>query len=134
MRQPISIIDRIVSVITYMTMGWGGVIYTIILYYKRKQLSWFARYNIFQSIFLSLLLFCIHHVSMILFKLLSLIPLINYLVAQISFFFNRPFIGEYSFIQTVVFGIIIYSVIMSAAGKYPRIYWVSRVIERTFTR
>lgn len=126
----ISIEERLVSAITYFTMGCGGVLYCIYAYFRKINLTYFVRYNIFQSIFLSLLYFCIALAIGLIMTFLSYIPGIKYIAAQLSFLFNEEILGDYSFVQIIVFGIILYASILSFFGRIPRIYWVSRIIDR----
>ena len=126
----ISIQERLVSAITYFTMGCGGVLYLIFAYFQKKQISKFLRFNILQSIFLSLLYFCIAMAIGLVMTFLSYIPGIKYIVSQISFWINRSIILDYSLIQIFVFGIVLYASIVSLLGRIPRIYWVSKIIDR----
>ena len=122
-------LDRFISALTYITAGWGGLIYTVIMYFAKKKISSFTKYNIFQSIFISALYFCIAMILGIILKILSYIPFLNYLVAQIAFTFNKPFFGNYSIIQGFMTGLIIYLTVLSAIGKIPRIYKISNIID-----
>ena len=123
------IFDRTVSVLSYLTAGWAGIIVCAVLYFRKKSPSHFLRYNVFQSIFLSLLFFVLALGLGLVFKFLSYIPFINYLVAQIVLFFNRPVVFDYSVIQTFIITLVIYLSAFSISGKYPRIYWISQIID-----
>ncbi len=125
----VSLFDRIVSVLTYLTAGWAGMIVCVIMYFRKRYPSHFLRYNVFQSIFISLLLFVLALGLGLICQFLSIIPFINYLAAQISFIFNRPIFFDYSIIQLFITVLVIYTVIFSALGKYPRIYWISKIID-----
>ena len=46
----VGIFDRLVSFLSYVTAGWGGMIALVILYIRKKNPSKFLRYNAFQSI------------------------------------------------------------------------------------
>ena len=126
----ISTVEKLLSAISYITMGWGGMIVVLLLYFCKKQMSRFLRYNIFQSIFVSLLFFCIAMLIGFIANILSYIPGINYLVAQISFLLNRPLLFGYSFIQTAALSIVLYMAIISLTGRLPRLYFVSKIIDR----
>jgi uncharacterized membrane protein len=128
--EQISFSDRLFSALSYLTAGWGGMIILVIMYFRQKHPSKFLRFNLFQSIFVSLLYFVLAMCLGLIFQVLSYIPFINYLVAQIAFLFNRPFFADYSIIQTFVTGLIFYMTIWSLLGKYPKIYWVSNIISR----
>lgn len=121
--------DRIFSTATYLTAGWAGMIILVILYFQKKSPSRFLRFNVFQSIFISLLFFVIAGGLDLILKLLSIIPFINYLAAQIAFLLSRPFIGPYSLIQAIMSGLIIYMSIFSICGKYPRVFGISKIID-----
>jgi len=129
-KRAVTISDKIVSAVTYITAGWGGLIYSVILYFAKKKMSYFVKFNIFQSIFISALYFCLAIALNIIMNILSFIPFLNYLVAQITFIFNRPIIGRYSIIQIAIIGLITYTTAFAILGKLPRIYWVSGIIER----
>lgn len=121
--------DKIVSALSYLTAGWAGMIVCVLMYFRKKTPSHFLRYNVFQSIFISLLYFILALGLGLLFQFLSYIPFINYLVAQISLFFNRPVFFNYSVIQTFTIGLVVYLSFFSICGKYPRVYWISKIID-----
>ena len=131
MRRTVSVgwFDRIISAISYLTAGWGGMIIFVIMYIRKKTPSRFLQFNVFQSIFISLLFFVISGSLEIIVKILSYIPFINYLTAQILFLFNRPFIGSYSLVQAILSGMLIYLTVFSVLGKYPKIPGISKIIE-----
>lgn len=128
---PVSIGDRIISVISYVTAGWVGLIYMVILYFVRKPASLFLRYNIFQSIFISFFYFLLCMIFGFISNILLQIPLINALVSWFILLFNRPIIFEYSAIQSFVMGLFIYMSVVALLGKMPRVYWVSKIIDKS---
>lgn len=131
MRDSIGIFDRIISFLSYITAGWGGMVVLVVMYFRKKTPSHFLRYNAMQSIFISLLYFIIAMGLGLILKFLSYIPFINYLVAQIAFFFNRPLLLDYSLIQLFTTCLIAYLAISSLLGIYPRVYWISKnIIDR----
>lgn len=130
MRDSIGIFDRIISFLSYITAGWGGMIVLVVMYFRKNTFP-FLRYNAMQSIFISLLYFIIAMGLGLILKFLSYIPFINYLVAQIAFFFNRPLLLDYSLIQLFTTCLIAYLAISSLLGIYPRVYWISKnIIDR----
>lgn len=130
-KTPVSIGDRIISVISYVTAGWVGLIYMVILYFMKKPSSLFLRYNVFQSIFISFFYFLLCMIFGFISNILLQIPLINALVSWFILLFNRPVIFEYSAIQSFVMGLFIYMSVMALMGKFPRVYWVSRIIDKS---
>ncbi len=128
---PASIGDRIISVASYVTAGWVGLIYMVILYFMKKPASLFLRYNIFQSIFISFFYFLLCMILGFVSNILLQIPLINALVSWFILLFNRPIIFEYSAIQSLVIGLFIYMSVVALLGKMPRVYWVSKIIDKS---
>lgn len=128
-RRSVGVIDRLVSFLTYITAGWFGMIYCIILFIGKKMPARFVRYNVFQSIFISLLYFVLSFGFGLILKFLSYIPFLNYLVASITFQFNRPVFFEYSLIQTFMICLTVYMAVFSLLGRRPRVFWVSRIID-----
>ena len=126
----INFAERVVSAISYLTMGWGGLLYLIIMALKKREATRYIKFNSFQSIFLSFVYFILAMLFGLIFKILSLIPYLNYLVAKISQMIHTNFILGYSIIQIIVFSVIIYTIVFSVLGKYPRIYWISKLIDR----
>ena len=123
-------IDKIVSAVSYITMGWGGLFYLIYMAFKRKPMTHFTRYNILQSIFVSFLYFILAFLFGALFNLLSYIPLINTLVAKLTLLLNSEFMFNYSIIQIVTIGIVVYMTLFALLGRYPRIYIISGLIDK----
>ena len=128
-RRSVGIVDRLVSFLSYVSAGWFGMIYCIVLFIGKKMPSMFVRYNVFQSIFISLLYFVLSFGFGLLLKFLSYIPFLNYIVATITFQFNRPVFFDYSFIQTFMIGLTIYMAVISILGRRPRVFWVSKIID-----
>lgn len=127
-------IERIVSSLSYITMGFVGFIYMLLGLFTRAQLRPFTQYHIFQSIFISIAFFLLNYICGFILGLLSYIPFINKLVAQITFFFNAPIFFAYSIIQIVVYGIIFYLAITSFMGIYSRIPFISDIIDQNTGR
>lgn len=121
----ISFPDRFVSCLSYITVGWIGLIYCIIRYIQKKPTSQFIRYNVFQAIFISLLYFVACMVLGFVFDLLMHIPFLGTLISWIYLFFNHSIIAEYSIIQIFICGLFLYMAVSSLFGRYPRVYWIS---------
>ena len=125
-----SLLDRILSVLTYLTLGFGGLFVLILYGIQKRRISNFLQFNIMQSIFLSLLYYAFSIVLGFLVNILSFIPFVKYLVAQISFLLNVSILFNYSILQLIPLGFMIYCVSFSLLGKKPIIYWVSKVVDR----
>ena len=127
-------IEKIVSGLSYLTMGFVGFIWLLLGIFTRSRLRGFTQYHIFQSIFISIAYFLLCMVCGFVLNILSFIPFINRLVAQITFFLNAPIFGNYSIIQAVLYTVIIYLAITAFTGKYSRIPYVSDIIDQNVGR
>lgn len=131
MREEPFMIEKIVASLSYLTMGMAGFIWLIIGLFTGARLKPFLQYHIFQSIFLSLAFVVISMFVGWISNFFSIIPLINKLVAQITFLLNVPLIFGYSLIQSVIYAFLIYLAVTSFMGKYSYIPWVSDIISQT---
>lgn len=134
MREMPNMVERIVASLSYLTMGMAGFIWLIVSLFTNAHLKPFLQYHIFQSIFISLGFTVLSLFIGFLSNILSFIPLINKLVAQIAFLLNMPMLFGYSLIQVVIYGLLIYLAGTSFLGKYSYIPWVSDVIGQNITR
>lgn len=128
------LIERIVAALSYLTMGMVGFVWLIIGLFTNARLKPFLQYHIFQSIFISLgfavLSILVGWVS----NLLSVIPFINKVVAQINFLLNMPLIFDYSLLQTAIYAFLAYLAITSFMGRFSYIPWVSDIIDQNISR
>ena len=127
-------IERIIAALTYLTMGMVGFIWLIIGLFTKARLRPFLQYHIFQSIFISLGCAVLSILIGRLSNIFSFIPIINQIVAQLTFWLNMPLIFEYSLIQTVIYIFLMYLAISSFVGKYSYIPWVSDIIDQNISR
>ncbi len=127
-------IERLVAGFSYLTMGMAGFIWLIISLFTKAGLKPFLQYHIFQSIFISLAFAVISIFVGWISNLLSFIPFINKLVAQITFLLNMPLIFDYSLIQSVIYILLIYLAVMAFAGKFSYIPWISDIIDQNVSR
>lgn len=123
-------IERIIAALTYLTMGMVGFIWLIIGLFTKARLKPFLQYHIFQSIFISLAFAVLSIFISWLSNILSFIPLINRLVAQITFLLNMPLIFDYSLLQSVIYIFIIYLAVTAFIGRFSYIPWVSDIIDQ----
>ena len=128
------LIERIIASLSYMTMGMVGFIWLIIGLFTKASLKPFLKYHIFQSIFISLGFAVLSKFVGWVSNILSFIPLINKLVAQINFLLNMPLIFDYSILQTVIYVFLIYLAVTSFAGKFSYIPWISDIIDKNVER
>lgn len=122
-------IERIVSALTYPTMGGIGFIWLLLGVFTQAKLRPFTAYHIYQSIFLAIAYVVVAILLGVITNILSVIPLINKLIAQISFWLNMPAIFGYSLIQACIYTVIIYLTVTAFMGKFSYLPWVSNIIK-----
>ena len=123
-------IERIIAPLSYLTMGLVGFVWLLIGLFTKAKLKPFLQYHIFQSIFISILFAVLSMLIGWLSNILSLIPIINRIVAQLTFLLNSPFILGYSLIQTLIYGFLFYLAITSFWGRYTYVIWISDIIDQ----
>lgn len=128
------LIERIVAALSYWTMGMVGFIWLIIGLFTKARLKPFLQYHIFQSIFISLGLAVLSIFVGFLSNILSVIPFINKIVAQINFLLNMPLIFDYSIMQAVIYVFLTYLAVTSLMGRFSYVPWVSDVIDQNISR
>ena len=128
------LIEKIISSTSYLTMGLTGFIWLILGLFTHARLKPFLQYHIFQSIFISLAFVVISIFVGWVSNILSFIPFINRLVAQITFLLNMPLLFDYSLIQIILYGFLIFLAVTSFMGRYSYIPWVSDIIDQNISR
>ncbi len=128
------LIERIIAALSYLTMGMVGFIWLIIGLFTQASLKPFLKFHIFQSIFISLGFTVLSMFVGWLSNILSFIPFVNKLVAQINFLLNMPLIFDYSILQTIIYVFIIYLAVTSFIGKFSYIPWISDIIDQNIER
>ena len=122
-------IERLIAALSYLTMGFVGFIWLLIALFTKNNLRSFIKYHIFQSIFIALAYFLLCQFIGLILNILSIIPIINQLVMQITLYLNMPLIFSFSLIQVAVYGVILFLTITSFQGKFSYIPWVSDIIK-----
>ena len=118
--------ERVISCLTYVTLGWAGVIVLVIQAITKKQPTQFVMYHILQSIFLCFGFYVVSELCNLLSILIARIPIIN----LIPVLLNMPIDVLYGFslIQAICYTVIIYLALTSLLGKYSFLPWVSNII------
>ncbi len=118
--------ECVISCLTYVTLGWAGIVILVIQAVTKKQPTQFVMYHILQSIFLCFGFYVVSELFGLLSILIARIPVIN----LIPVLLNMPLELLYglSFIQAVCYTVIIYLALTSLFGKYSFLPWVSNII------
>ncbi|MDD3437195.1 MAG: hypothetical protein PHC64_08605 [Candidatus Gastranaerophilales bacterium] len=121
--------EKIIAALTYITFGFAGFIWLLIGIFTKNNIRPYLKYHIFQSIFLSIAYFLLGAFLGLIMNILSVIPLVNQLVLQLTFYLNAPIIFGFSLIQTLVYAVILYLVVTSFQGQYSYLPWISEIIK-----
>jgi uncharacterized membrane protein len=127
-------IERIVSALSYITMGLAGFVWLILGLFAGATLRTFTQYHIFQSIFISILFVLLSMLLGFMGDFLSIIPFVNKIVATITFLLNMPVFIHFSVIQLFTCTLVIYCAVTSFFGRYTYIPWVSDIIDQNIGR
>lgn len=127
-----SLSERILSALTYFTMGTVGVIWLIVTTLRGNLPSRFGLYHIMQSIFVSLCYAIVNWIFWAVMDLLAHVPFLNGIIRQIIFLFNSPFIFGYSIMQCFLYGVLIYLIVFAFMGLYAYLPFFSDVIKAHF--
>lgn len=123
------LIEKIIAALSYITFGFVGFFWLLLGIFTKNSLRPYLKYHIFQSIFLSIAYFLLSAFIGLIMNILSIIPLVNQLVLQFTFYLNAPIILGFSLIQLVIYAIIIYLVVTSFQGQYSYLPWISEIIK-----
>ena len=123
------LIEKIIAALSYITFGFVGFVWMLIGIFTKNSLRSFLKYHIFQSIFISIAYFLLCQFLGLIMNILSLIPLVNQLVLQFTFYLNAPILFGFSLIQTIIYAIILYLVMTSIKGQYSYLPWISEIIK-----
>lgn len=121
--------EKLVSALSYLTMGFVGFIYLVIVILTKKNLKTFLKYHIFQSIFISIGYYLLTIFIGLVCNILLFIPLINKITTMILYYTTINIIFGCSIIGLFVYAVLFYLVITSFQGKYSYIPWVSDIIK-----
>ena len=123
------LIEKIIASLSYITMGFVGFIWLLIGIFTKSNLRPYLKYHVFQSIFISIAYFLSSALLGLILNILSLIPFVNQLVLQLTYYFNAPIIIGFSLIQLAVYAVIFYLVITCLQGKFSYLPFISEIIE-----
>ena len=122
-------IEKIIAALSYITFGFVGFIWLLIGIFTKNNLRAYLKYHIFQSIFISIAYFLLNAFLGLIMNILSLIPLVNQIVLQFTFYLNAPLLLGFSLIQLFIYMVIFYLVITSFQGQYSYLPWISDIIK-----
>ncbi len=125
--------DRIISLLAYFTFGIFSIIWIIFANMTKKTMSTFLSFNLYQAIFISVVLAVISYIYSIAINILSVVPFINNIARWFDVFFNQtPLYFTFTMSGLLVTILVVYLSIMSLLGKKAYIPVVSDIISSNF--
>ncbi len=119
----ITLLEKIISVLSYFSMGIIGLLWIIFAYVCKRNLKYFLMYNISQSMIISIILAIIKLCFSTILSLLSFIPFLNFITAVINFVISLKIIRFYpsgisfTLFELFVFILLIYIVTGVILGR-----------------
>ena len=116
-------LEKIISVLSYFSMGIIGLLWIIFAYVCKRNLKYFLMYNISQSMIISIILAIIKLCFSTILSLLSFIPFLNFITAVINFVISLKIIRFYpsgisfTLFELFVFILLIYIVTGVILGR-----------------
>ena len=132
-KQYIDMPDRVLSCLSYLTSGMAGFIWLIVAHLRGKSLSSFARYHIFQSILLSVIIYLVSILLNILASIVQIIPFFGALVMNIVYYlvqYPLPLTGGQSLIGLALIILYGYLAFFAFTGRYGRVPYVSDMVKQ----
>lgn len=124
-----AVIEKLIASLSYITMGFIGFLWLMLALVTKNNLKPYLKYHIFQSIFISIAYFLVSAFLGLIMNILSVIPVVNQLVLQFTFYLNAPIFFGISLIQAVVYAIIFYLVFTCCQGQFSYLPWISDIIK-----
>ena len=106
--------EKIVSVLSYVTMGIIGLIWIIIAHFMNRKIKYFLLYNIVQSMIISIILAIFKLLTDILLLLVSKIHFLDFLAAIVNLLISVKIVRfqtiglSFSLIELLVFLLLVY--------------------------
>ena len=125
--------DRIISVLAYFTFGIFSIIWIVFANMTRKTMSSFLVFNLYQAVFIAVVLAVISLVYSIAVNLLSVIPFIGNFSRWFDIILNQtPMYFTFTITGFFVTLLVIYLSVLSLLGRKPYIPFVSDIIASNF--
>lgn len=126
----ISTKDKVISVLSYFTFGLFALIWLVYVNVAQKSMTKFLMFNIYQSIFLSVLLCIMSYIYSIAINLMSVIPVIGKIAIAFNVFFNAtPIYSTFTISGFLVVCLAGYLSFLAIMGKKSFIPYISKIVE-----
>lgn len=116
-------IEKIISILSYITMGIIGLVWVIIAFVNKKSLRYFLMYNVSQSMVIAIILAIIKLLLDLIIPILWIIPIISYIATFLNFLVSVKvvtlhFLGvSFTIFELFVFLLLTYIILGVIAGR-----------------
>jgi len=129
----VSFVDRIVSSLAYFTFGTFSIVWIIYVNVAKKRMSPYLSFNLYQAIFVSLILAVLAYIFEILCECTVAVPYVGALLEKINLFVNHtPIFYTFTLTGFLVTLLVFYLIFLCLIGKRPFIPFISDVIKENF--
>lgn len=129
----VNLLDRIISVLCYFTFGFFSVIWLIFANVAKKKITPYLAFNIYQAIFISIILAIISLLYSIALNFLSVIPVVGKAFVWFDLFFNKtPLYFTFTISGLLITLLISYFSLICLSGRRPHIPVVSDIVKANF--
>ena len=128
-----SLTDRIISILSYYTFGIFSLIWIVFANVTKRRITPYLMFNLYQAIFVSVLLAVISLLYSIAINFISVIPFIGKLAVWFDTFFNtNPLFFSFTLSGLLTTLLVLYLSLPCLIGKRPYIPFVSDIIKTNF--
>lgn len=124
-----TILEKGIACGSYITFGFVGFAWLLVALITKNSLRPFLKYHVFQSVFVAIFYFLLCTFINLIMDILSMIPILNVIIMQVTFYLNAPLIFGWSVVQLIVNLIIFYLIITTLQGRYSYLPWISEIIK-----
>ena len=128
-------LEKIISVLSYISFGIAGIIWLITAGLLKKRLRYFLMYNIVQSVVISVFYAFFSLLLDTVFKLLAPIPFLGMIIAKLNLFLTQPLIKifflSFSVIPLIITLLLIYIIAGVILGRIFYVPGLTSIINKT---
>lgn len=133
-------IEKIISILSYFTMGIVGVVWLIVAHFLKRKLRYFLLFNVVQSMLIAIILAILKLCLESIFYIFAKIPVLDVIAALINFIISVKLIRlswlglSFTMIEFFVFALILYVSIGIFLGKIFKIPFISTIVQRAVSQ
>ncbi len=126
--------EKVISVLSYFTMGIAGLIWVLIAYFLNKRLKRFLMYNVVQSMIISVFLAIFNIILKIILKIITSIPYSSKIGINIIMFLQHRYnvLGlSFNISEILVFILLLYITTGIIFGRISYIPILTKIMKKT---